>query len=41
MAILAARGQGINLVNDENSIAKKMKILRKTGVIYFKKKLKT
>ena len=43
MATFAARGQGMNLVIDGNFIAKKenLKILRKTDVMYLKRKLKT
>ena len=41
MTIFAARGQRMKVVLDGNFIAKKMKILRKTDVIYLKRKLRT
>ena len=41
MIFFAAGDQGIRLVIDESLIAKKMKILSKTYVMYIKKKLRT
>ena len=40
MTIFVARGQGMKLIMNGKSIAKKMKILWKTHVMYLKKSLK-
>ena len=41
MPIFVARGQGMKLMINGVSITKKMKILRKTHVMYLKRKPKT